>query len=525
MGETEDRILLSSKEKHAEIYLKQGWSLLPVAKRSKTPLLEWKKFTQERPTIETVKEWFKQWPECELGIITGSISNLIVIDLDGIEGIKEGLKLGLRSSVVAITGKGKHLYYKWQENIKNSVRIRPGIDIRAENGFVLAPPSIHPNGKRYRWERFVPSQLQVFPSKLITQTTTFNKQSETIQPKPQGWIAAALEEMRIGNIDDTLFTVCSRLRHDGYSEKDALVLLTPHAERSGASNGHLADKIRNVWGRYEPASMRPTGLGRFGEGTNSAYSESSELSIHSPADDDSFNSFTSSMASTKRIGTLTGFPTLDKYFECSLQSERPFVIAARTGTGKTNFGIALSFNLCQQGKKVLYFSTEFKYEKIWKWYIPYCKDVDEFRRHSFNVCDSFNPNIEQIEKALIEHKPDIFIFDYIQHIGKEKEILTKFMEGCQFLQRKYNAQSIVLAQIHRAGEFDMEGKSIEPRMSMIEGASAIEQKASRVLLLATRKDDMEKKELIGVLDKNDQGDTGLIHFALYKNPFLFKELI
>jgi len=35
----------------------------------------------------------------------------------------------------------------------------------------------------------------------------------------------------------------------------------------------------------------------------------------------------------------------------------------------------------------------------------------------------------------------------------------------------------------------------------------------------------EYNEILGVLDKNDSGDRGLVSFALYKNPYVFKELI
>jgi replicative DNA helicase len=258
----------------------------------------------------------------------------------------------------------------------------------------------------------------------------------------------------------------------------------------------------------------------------SKYSESSGLSIHSPADDDSFNKFSESMASiSSRTGIRTGFPTLDRYFEGGLKSERLFTVAARTGTGKTNFAIALAANLCQQGKKVLFFSTEFQYSKIWNRYISTLSDKTGFRRHAFFVCDSFSPRIEQVEEAIKRVMPDVFIFDHINHLGEEREGLGAFMQGCNFLQRKYQSQGVMVAQLNRQADWVENGKRVEPRMSMIKGSGTIEQASSRVLLLSEVRVTPEFNEIIGVLDKNDSGDRGLLQFGLYKNPYIFKELI
>lgn len=59
---------------------------------------------------------------------------------------------------------------------------------------------------------------------------------------------------------------------------------------------------------------------------------------------------------------------------------------------------------------------------------------------------------------------------------------------------------------------------------MIKGSGTIEQASSRVLLLSEVKVTPEYNEILGVLDKNDSGDRGLIQFGLYKNPYVLKEL-
>jgi hypothetical protein len=61
-------------------------------------------------------------------------------------------------------------------------------------------------------------------------------------------------------------------------------------------------------------------------------------------------------------------------------------------------------------------------------------------------------------------------------------------------------------------------------MSMIKGSGTIEQASSRVLLLSETRITPECTEIVGNLDKNDNGPKGLIHFGLFSNPYVMKEL-
>jgi replicative DNA helicase len=82
----------------------------------------------------------------------------------------------------------------------------------------------------------------------------------------------------------------------------------------------------------------------------------------------------------------------------------------------------------------------------------------------------------------------------------------------------------MVAQLNRQADWVENGERIEPRMSMIKGSGTIEQASSRVLLLSEKRVTPEVNEIIGVLDKNDSGDRGLIQFGLYKNPYIFREI-
>ena len=505
-------------------YIKQGWSIIPVEPRGKKTLIKWEEFQNRKASETELRQWLIKWPDMNLGIVTGSISNLAVVDLDGPKGLQYGRKIRLGGSVVSLTGAGKHLFYRWAEGLRNSAsKIAEGVDIRGEGGYVVAAPSTHVSGRIYRWERFVPGLIPDFPQGLLAVTFA---ESIIKTEKDENWLSKALEEMKNGHVHNTLVSVLGKFRAHNFSEFDTVAAISDSALKGGMSMEELKAKVAEIWGRYEPNVWQS---GTYSQGLPHYVGMSSGLSIKSPTNDNDFEQFNAGLQRTTDLDNgrklSSGFSTLDRYLEGGLKSERLFVWAARTGTGKTNIAIALSYNLCKSGKKVLYFSTEFKYKKIWAWMYPYCRDVEEFRSLAFNVCDSFKPSVEQIETAIQEIKPDVFIFDYIQHISKDKDRLTEFMQGCQFLQSKYDCQGIILAQLGRASDWVENGKRIEPRMDMIECSSSIEESSSRVILLSTMREDAEKKEITGYLVKNDQGDCGLVQFGLFKHPFILKELI
>lgn len=237
-------------------YLRAGYSVIPLKPRSKEPLIPWQEYQKRRATEAEVRGWFAKTPAANLGIVTGFISGLGVVDVDGPEGQQSFAGLQLSSPTIVLTGKGKQFYFKHPGgNLCNAVRKYPGIDIRGDGGYVVAPPSIHPNGKRYQWSGAgnvaLNSHLPIFPMALFTATNALSGCLPT-GTKSAGWVAEALKEMTNGNIDDTLFKVCARLRADGYTQADATAFLSPHADRAGATPGHLADKIANVWKRYSP---------------------------------------------------------------------------------------------------------------------------------------------------------------------------------------------------------------------------------------------------------------------------------
>jgi len=147
--------LLNPSITHALDYAKQGLSVIPLKKASKKPCIEWEQYQEERAEEELIRSWWERWPEANLAIITGAISRIVVLDVDGTEG-EESLKKNRLAVPITPTartgGGGLHYYFKHPDRpCKNFTKKYPGIDFRGDGGYVVAPPSLHSSGNHYQW--------------------------------------------------------------------------------------------------------------------------------------------------------------------------------------------------------------------------------------------------------------------------------------------------------------------------------------------------------------------------------------
>jgi len=130
--------------------LELGWSVIPVG-RNKKPLIEWKKYQTERPTSEAVQEWFTKFPQTNIAVVTGKISNLVIIDIDPRHGGNEERFKDIITVKSRTGGGGMHIYFQFEGGIENKAGIQEGIDVRGEGGYAVLPPSDHESGNCYEW--------------------------------------------------------------------------------------------------------------------------------------------------------------------------------------------------------------------------------------------------------------------------------------------------------------------------------------------------------------------------------------
>lgn len=140
-------------------YRDRGYSVIPV--RGKRPAIAWAEYRTRRPTLAEIGAWFGKTAQEEfnVGIVTGRISGLIVVDADSASDASYWKANFPRTPLVVVSGgdqRGEHFYYQMPSDAVVRNRIRVGgrkIDVRGEGGLIVAPPSQHAlTGNLYQWD-------------------------------------------------------------------------------------------------------------------------------------------------------------------------------------------------------------------------------------------------------------------------------------------------------------------------------------------------------------------------------------
>ena len=136
---------------------KRRMHVFPCTPRGKTPAVAGG-CNSATTDEDTIRRWWREISDANVGVATGGVSNVFILDIDGVDAESELHKLeakhgALPATVEAITPRGRHIWFKMPPmDIRCSAgKIAPGIDVRANGGYVLVPPSIHPSGRRYEW--------------------------------------------------------------------------------------------------------------------------------------------------------------------------------------------------------------------------------------------------------------------------------------------------------------------------------------------------------------------------------------
>jgi len=200
-------------------YSTGGWSTVPLAAGSKQPLVPWQELQQRRALPDEIHGWFRRWPDANLGVVTGAISNIVVIDIDPRHGGQAALQLleddtgPIPSTLEAATGGGgRHLYFAHPGRpVRNRAGLRPGIDLRGDGGLVVVPPSLHPSGRRYAWapgHGFGEADPAPLPPRLLQEVT--GRGSRQGHP-PTYWRALLAEGVPEGRRNSSIASLAGHL--------------------------------------------------------------------------------------------------------------------------------------------------------------------------------------------------------------------------------------------------------------------------------------------------------------------------
>lgn len=140
-------------------YLERGWSIIPIKPEGKRPAIRWRDYQDRLPTEEEVTEWWTNWPNHDIAIVTGALSGVVVVDCDNEEATHAAFDAGMRSPIKVKTKRGLHLYFTHpRDGIRRGPRAGVnsrgadwpqinGLDFRGDGSYALLPPS-----NNYIWD-------------------------------------------------------------------------------------------------------------------------------------------------------------------------------------------------------------------------------------------------------------------------------------------------------------------------------------------------------------------------------------
>ena len=239
----------------------------PLKVKEKTPLIvAWQKVaTREESTL---LKWGEEFPNANVGIATGD--GLVVVDIDPRHGGDVALAAlelehgPLPETVTVDTGGGGvHYYFKEPagEKLRNSAGlIGEGIDVRANGGYVVAPPSVHPSGGVYNWRAgHGPDDLAVAELPRWILHRLLEKKRKAPSPKgahqPDSASAATVVVFPEGQRHHGLVSLAGTMRRRGLTAEEMLpsLLETNRTRcRPPLAEEEVADIARKVQ-RYQPA--------------------------------------------------------------------------------------------------------------------------------------------------------------------------------------------------------------------------------------------------------------------------------
>jgi putative DNA primase/helicase len=205
-------------------YAARGWRVFPL--NGKQPFRGTHGHNDATVDPKQIRRWWKKWPRANVGLACGGNRGPIVIDIDGPSGEELLAALSLQPTREAKTRRGRHLYFdppldgaRIQRTIKIRVDgVKHDFDVLGDGGYVIAPPSIRSDGKRYRWVKR--GRVARLPKSIFRLVKTSRRDGQRKGDAPR--LPDVIGE---GERDQLLTSLAGSMRRRGASEEAILAAL------------------------------------------------------------------------------------------------------------------------------------------------------------------------------------------------------------------------------------------------------------------------------------------------------------
>ena len=473
----------------------------------------WTPYQEAMATEEEIRDWWRKWPDANIGIVTGSVSRIVVLDLDGpnCAALLRERAIVLPRTATVQTGKGFHLYFRCGDgSIGNSAGILSDgrgsqVDVRGEGGYVVAPPSVHPNGRTYLWT--VPlEELAPIPGDLVA---LLDERGSVVLSAP--WHEIASEGVSEGTRNETLARVVGywlRVTEGNVEASARAARLWNRQNTPPLPDDEVERTIKSIAER--DAANRSKDLPRHKVFSGAELAEA--LSHYTP-----------------RKGIEVKVPGLAEIG--GLVAGDLVVLAGRPGLGKSSLACQLTAECIRQDIPTFVISTEMSKEMWGLWtgaawrgvsaksMTPLPPDVKAaFAKAPIGVCDSGTVSIDEI-KSLAEGRFGVrlVIIDHLTRIigkGDNRALeVGSVARGLKSLAKDLGCTVLALCQLNR----EVERAARSPHLADLRDSGEIEQEADIVLFL--HKSDLGHEIHVG---KNRYGPCQRISVSLSEDTRRFE---
>jgi len=253
---------------HALACVEQGWAVFPLVPNTKRPLTP-NGFKDASKSVFAVRKWWTAHPDANIGLATGEVSGIAVIDVDVKGGAKGRESLsslnGLPPTLTVTTPSGGwHLYYLCpQGGLRSRNGALPGIDLKADGGYVVAPGSVI-DGKPYEYQD-AEEHIASLPEQIIE---ALGRSMNGSHPAPAPPVGETIIE---GGRNSTLASLAGTMRRRG-ADADAITaaLKVTNAKRCRPPlPDEEVETISASIARYPPESSAPNANGNEPSATDS----------------------------------------------------------------------------------------------------------------------------------------------------------------------------------------------------------------------------------------------------------------
>ena len=245
-------------------YAAMGLPVFPCAPRGKKPITQ-NGFHDATADEAMIRRWWQATPQANIGMATGTPSGLIVIDIDPRHGGDESVEHlqvhhgKLPPTAESLTGsKGRHLFFQHPGDrvACSQSKLAPGIDIKGDGGYVILPPSLHPNGGHYVWE--LSSDIGVTgPAPCPEWLAPLIRADSAAAPSPPAGTSAQANDIPEGHRNGTLARLAGGMRRNGMSREEilgALLVTNRNRCRPPLPDAEVESIAASV-ARYEPDAV------------------------------------------------------------------------------------------------------------------------------------------------------------------------------------------------------------------------------------------------------------------------------